>query len=169
MSEVTIGIVACFIMLLLFLTGLELAFGMAIVGFVGFAYLVSFSAASNLLVKDFFDTFTSYGFTVIPMFVLMGQIAQHTDIARRLYLATHKFVGHIPGGLAMATVGGATTVQGRVRIDLGHRRCLCGDCHSGDGPLRVRQKAVYRCSGFGGHIGRADPTKYCLDHLCHYS
>ena len=108
MSEVTIGILACFIMLLLFMTGLELAFGMAIVGFVGFAYLVSFSAASNLLVKDFFDTFTSYGFTVIPMFVLMGQIAQHTDIARRLYLATHKFVGHIPGGLAMATVGGAT-------------------------------------------------------------
>jgi C4-dicarboxylate transporter, DctM subunit len=108
MSEVTVGIVACLIMLLLFLTGLELAFGMAIVGFVGFAYLVSFSAASNLLVKDFFDTFTSYGFTVIPMFVLMGQIASHSDIARRLYMATHKFVGHVPGGLAMATVGGAT-------------------------------------------------------------
>jgi tripartite ATP-independent transporter DctM subunit len=105
MSEVTVGIIACFIMVLLFLTGLELAFGMALLGFVGFAYLVSFSAASNLLVKDFFDTFTSYGFTVIPMFVLMGQIAQHTDIARRLYTATHKFVGHIPGGLAMTTVG----------------------------------------------------------------
>jgi C4-dicarboxylate transporter DctM subunit len=105
MSEVTVGIIACLIMLLLFLTGLELAFGMALLGFVGFAYLVSFSAASNLLVKDFFDTFTSYGFTVIPMFVLMGQIAQHTDIARRLYKATHKFVGHIPGGLAMTTVG----------------------------------------------------------------
>ncbi len=107
MSEVSIGIIACLIMLLLFLTGLELAFGMALVGFVGFAYLVSFSAASNLLVKDFFDTFTNYGFTVIPMFVLMGQIASHSDIARRLYLACHKFVGHIPGGLAMTTVGGA--------------------------------------------------------------
>jgi C4-dicarboxylate transporter, DctM subunit len=111
MSEVTIGILACFIMLLLFMTGLELAFGMAIVGFVGFAYLVSFSAASNLLVKDFFDTFTSYGFTVIPMFVFMGQIASHSDIARRLYMATHKFVGHVPGGLAMATVGGATAFK----------------------------------------------------------
>jgi len=40
MSEVTIGIIACLIMLLLFLTGLELAFGMALVGFIGFAYLV---------------------------------------------------------------------------------------------------------------------------------
>ncbi len=108
MSEITIGIIACFVLLLLFAAGLELAFGMALLGFVGFAYLVSFSAASNLLVKDFFDTFTNYGFTVIPMFVLMGQIASHSDIARRLYLAAHKFVGHIPGGLAMTTVAGAT-------------------------------------------------------------
>ncbi|MBI4963897.1 MAG: TRAP transporter large permease [Desulfomonile tiedjei] len=108
MSEVTVGIIACLVLLVLFLSGLELAFGMALLGFVGFAYLVSFSAASNLLVKDFFDTFTSYGFTVIPMFVLMGQIASHSDIAKRLYLATHKFVGHIPGGLAMTTVAGAT-------------------------------------------------------------
>lgn len=108
MSEITIGIIACFVLLLLFAAGLELAFGMALLGFVGFAYLVSFGAASNLLVKDFFDTFTNYGFTVIPMFVLMGQIASHSDIARRLYMAAHKFVGHIPGGLAMTTVAGAT-------------------------------------------------------------
>jgi tripartite ATP-independent transporter DctM subunit len=81
---------------------------MAVLGFVGFGCLVSFSAASNLVVKDFFDTFTSYGYTVIPLFVLMGQIAANSDIAKRLYLAAHKFVGHIPGGLAMTTVVGAT-------------------------------------------------------------
>jgi len=108
MSEITTGIVALFILLVMFALGMELAFAMALLGFVGFAYLVSFSAASNLLVKDFFDTFTSYGFTVIPMFVLMGQIASNSDIARRLYVATHKFVGHVPGGLAMTTVAGAT-------------------------------------------------------------
>ncbi|MFH1114062.1 MAG: TRAP transporter large permease [Pseudomonadota bacterium] len=108
MSEITTGILALFVLLGLFAMGFELAFAMALLGFVGFAYLVSFAAASNLLVKDLFDTFTAYGFTVIPMFVLMGQIASHSDIARRLYLATHKFVGHVPGGLAMTTVGGAT-------------------------------------------------------------
>jgi hypothetical protein len=80
---------------------------MAIVGFAGFACLVSFSAACNLIVKDFFDTFTSYSFTVIP-FVLMGQIASNTTIAQRLYVAAHKWVGHVPGGLAMTTVAGAT-------------------------------------------------------------
>jgi C4-dicarboxylate transporter DctM subunit len=108
MSEVTAGIVALFVLILLFLTGIELAIGMAVLGFVGFAYLVSFSAASSLIVRDFFDTFTSYGYTVIPLFVLMGQIAANSGIAKRLYLAAHKFVGHIPGGLAMTTVVGAT-------------------------------------------------------------
>jgi tripartite ATP-independent transporter DctM subunit len=108
MNELTTGIVALFLLLLFFLTGIELAFAMAVMGFAGFAYLVSFSAASNLLVKDFFDTFTSYGFTVIPLFVLMGQVASNSDVAKRLYEAAHKFVGHIPGGLAMTTVVGAT-------------------------------------------------------------
>jgi C4-dicarboxylate transporter DctM subunit len=108
MSEMTTGIAALILLLLFFLTGIELAFAMAVMGFVGFAYLVNFSAASNLLVKDFFDTFTSYGFTVIPLFVLMGQVASNSDVAKRIYLASHKFVGHIPGGLAMTTVVGAT-------------------------------------------------------------
>jgi len=108
MSDVTVGIMALMILLGLFLTGIELAFCMAIVGFFGFAFLNSFSAACNLLVKDFFDTFTSYSYTVIPLFVLMGQIASNTNIARRIYLAAHKWVGHVPGGLAMTTVVGAT-------------------------------------------------------------
>lgn len=108
MNEVVTGIVGLLILVLVFLTGIELAFGMAVVGFVGFACLVDFSAACNLLVKDFFDTFTSYGFTVIPLFVLMGQVASNADIAKRVYLSAHKWVGHIPGGLAMTTVVGAT-------------------------------------------------------------
>jgi tripartite ATP-independent transporter DctM subunit len=95
----------------MFLTGIELAFAMALVGFVGFSYLVSFSAGMNLLAKDFFDAFTSYGFTVIPLFVLMGQIAFNAGIAKRLFESAYKFIGHIPGGLAMATVAGATVFK----------------------------------------------------------
>jgi len=111
MSEVTIGIVGLAAILLLFLTGIELGFAMAIIGFLGFGYIVSFSAASNLLAKDIFDVFSSYGFTVIPLFVLMGQVALNAGIARRLFNASYKFVGHIPGGLAMATVAGATAFK----------------------------------------------------------
>ena len=76
-----------------------------------FSYIVSFKAGLNLLAKDIFDVFSSYGFTVIPLFVLMGQIAFNAGIAKRLYEAAYRFVGHIPGGLAMATVAGATVFK----------------------------------------------------------
>ena len=46
--------------------------------------------------------------TVVPLFVLMGQIVFNGGVARRLYDTTHRFLGHIPGGLAVATVVGAT-------------------------------------------------------------
>ncbi len=111
MSDVMVGISGLAVVLALFLTGIELGFAMALVGFVGFAYIVSLKAALNLLAKDIFDVFASYGFTVIPLFVLMGQIAFNAGIAKRLYNAAYKFIGHIPGGLAMATVAGATAFK----------------------------------------------------------
>jgi C4-dicarboxylate transporter DctM subunit len=111
MSEVTLGIVGLAVVLLMFLTGIELGFAMALVGFLGFSYIVSFQAGLNLLAKDVFDVFSSYGFTVIPLFVLMGQVAFNAGIAKRLYSASYKFIGHIPGGLAMATVAGATAFK----------------------------------------------------------
>jgi tripartite ATP-independent transporter DctM subunit len=111
MNEVAIGIIGLAVVLLLFLTGIELGFAMALVGFVGFSTIVSWKAGLNLLAKDFFDVLSSYGFTVIPLFILMGQIAFNAGIARRLYASAYKFIGHIPGGLAMATVAGATAFK----------------------------------------------------------
>jgi C4-dicarboxylate transporter DctM subunit len=93
---------------LLFATGIELGFAMALMGFVGFAYLNGFRPAMQLVGRDVFDVITNYGYTVFPLFILMGQIGFNAGIAVRLYNAAHKFVGHVPGGLAMATVLGAT-------------------------------------------------------------
>jgi len=111
MSEVTIGICGLAVILLMFLTGIELGFAMALIGFVGFSIIVSMKAALNLLAKDIFDVFASYGFTVIPLFVLMGQVAFNAGIAKRLYFSAYRFVGHIPGGMAIATVAGATAFK----------------------------------------------------------
>jgi C4-dicarboxylate transporter, DctM subunit len=108
MNEVVVGLIAMAVLLLLFLTGIELAFCMAIMGFIGFSYLVAVPAAFNLLAKDFFDSLASYGFTVIPLFIFMGQIAFNSGIAKKLFEAANRFIGHIPGGLAIATVVGAT-------------------------------------------------------------
>ncbi len=108
MNEALIGCIGLIFLLALFLSGIELAFAMTFVGFAGFALLRSLPAAVDLVAKDFFDTFASYAFVVIPLFVLMGQIAYNSGIAEKLYGTSRKFVGHVPGGLALATVFGAT-------------------------------------------------------------
>ena len=111
MNELVVGIIGLLVLLVLFSTGIELGFAMAIVGFAGFGYLSGFHAALSLLSRDVYDVITSYGYTVFPLFILMGQIGFHAGIAVRLYDSAHKFIGHIPGGLAMATVAGATAFK----------------------------------------------------------
>jgi C4-dicarboxylate transporter DctM subunit len=111
MNEVMAGLIGLVLVLALFFTSIELGFAMAVVGFLGFSYVVSFQAGLNLLAKDSFEVLSSYGFTVIPLFIFMGQIAFNAGIAKRLYETAYKFIGHIPGGLAMATVGGATAFK----------------------------------------------------------
>jgi C4-dicarboxylate transporter, DctM subunit len=117
MSEVTVGLLGLVIVLLLFMTGIEMGFAMITIGFLGFGYLISWHAAFNLLAKDFFDVVNTYGFTVIPLFILMGQVAFHSGAAKRLFDTSYKFIGHIPGGLAMTTVVAASTFK-----------AICGSC-----------------------------------------
>jgi tripartite ATP-independent transporter DctM subunit len=78
---------------------------MTLIGFAGFSYIVSPAAAMNMMVRDYFDIFGSYNLTVIPLFILMGQIAFHAGISSRLFNTAHKFIGHWPGGMAVATIG----------------------------------------------------------------
>ena len=111
MNEVVVGILGLGAVLILFMTGIELSFAMMVIGFLGFGYLMSWGAAFNLVAKDFFDVLNTYSFTVVPLFILMGQVAFNSGIAKRLFDASYKFVGHIPGGLAMATVAGATAFK----------------------------------------------------------
>ena len=111
MNEVAVGCIGLVAVLVLFFTGLELPFCMILVGFAGFSYLVSIKAATHVVAKDLFEVYVSYGYTVFPVFIFMGQVAFASGIAKRLYGSAYRFIGHVPGGLAMATVGGATAFK----------------------------------------------------------
>lgn len=108
MSHAAIGGLVICLLFGLFSLGIEIGFAMAIAGFIGFAAVVNTHAAMNLLAKDVYSVLTSYGFTVIPLFVLMGQIGASGGVARGLYDCAYRFLGHIPGGLAIGTVAAAT-------------------------------------------------------------
>src|SRR3989304_705861 len=104
MTPETVGIVGIAALLFLFLIKVPIAFAMAIVGFVGFAWLGDIDPALSVLSQDLFDTFSSYPLSVIPMFILMGSFAYASGISERLFTATYNWVGHLRGGLTIATV-----------------------------------------------------------------
>ena len=97
MSPPTIGIIGIGLLVLLFLLRMPVAFAMALVGFVGFAYLTTPEAALSLLARDIFDTFSSYPLSVIPMFILMGTFAFASGISKRLFKMTYTWIGHWTG------------------------------------------------------------------------
>ena len=106
MDLVIIGIIGIVILLaVMFVLGMPVSFAMAVVGFFGFAHVVSFNAALNMIAADLWTTFSNYGLTVIPLFIFMGYLAFNAGIAERLYDAAYKWMGHWRGGLAIATIG----------------------------------------------------------------
>ncbi len=105
MSLVAVGITGiAALLLILFLLGMPVGFAMALVGFCGFSYVVSVNAGLNMVAAVFWETFSKYGLTVIPLFIFMGQIAFYSGVNEKLYNAAYKWVGQIRGGIAMATV-----------------------------------------------------------------
>lgn len=105
MSPTTVGILGLAALFVLIFSRMPVGFVMALVGLAGFGYLVSFGAAVNMMAKDLFDVFGSYNLTVMPLFILMGQIAFHAGISSRLFNVAYRFMGHWPGGMAIATIG----------------------------------------------------------------
>lgn len=108
MSPTVIGVIGIAALFILIFFRMPIGFLIAIIGVLGFGAIVSTEASLNLLAKDFISTFSSYDLTVIPLFVLMGQVAFHSGMSTRLFDAAYKFIGHLPGGLAIATVGACT-------------------------------------------------------------
>ena len=108
MTPIQAGIAGCIALLVFLAASMPVAFSMALVGVAGFAFLVTSTAALSMATTDLYETFSSYSLTVIPLFVLMGQVCFHVGISRRLFHAAYQWLGALPGGLAMATVGACT-------------------------------------------------------------
>ena len=105
MNPPVVGIIGFSVFLFLLFMGMPVGFAMIIVGYAGFAFLVSPGAAGNILFADVFGTFNSYDYSVIPLFIFLGMIISYSGASRRIYDTAHKWSGNLPGGLAMATIG----------------------------------------------------------------
>ncbi len=97
------GFIALFSMIAL---RMPIAFAMGIVGFGGFWYMTSWQAATNRMASVTFELLSNFTFGVLPLFLLMAQVTFKSGIGKDLYDLAAKWLGHRPGGLAMATVFG---------------------------------------------------------------
>ncbi len=108
MNPTMLGVLGIVALVAIIFTRMPVAYVMTLVGFVGFAIQVSPDAALKLLARDFYNVYSSYGLTIIPLFIFMGQIAFNAGISRKLYDSAYKMVGSCSGGLATATVCACT-------------------------------------------------------------
>ena len=104
MDNTTIGVIGFAAMLGLMFLGVPIGVAMGAVGFFGFAWVNGWNSALNMLALAPYSAVATYVLSVVPLFVLMGHIANETGIGRELYATAQIWLKHRRGGLAMATV-----------------------------------------------------------------
>jgi tripartite ATP-independent transporter DctM subunit len=94
---------------------IPIAFAMGLVGFIGYGMMIGWDPSLAMITTVTYETGLSYGLSVVPLFILMGNLVARAGLSDELYQASNAFLGHRRGGLAMATVvacGGFSAVCG---------------------------------------------------------
>ena len=84
--------------------GIPLGFSLILVGLGGFAMLRGLLPGIEMAGQQIVDLSTNFGFSVLPLFILMGTFIHRAQLSSDLYDATNAWLGHRRGGLAMATI-----------------------------------------------------------------
>ena len=108
MNPELVGAVAIGVMLLLLFLGLPVAICLILVGSVGYAVIVGSNQALMMVAMEASSTLSSYTFAVFPVFLLMGELGDISGMMNEAYDATNAWLGKVRGGLAMASVVGAS-------------------------------------------------------------
>ncbi len=106
MSGSILGLIGIAVMLVLLALRTPVGMAMIVVGFVGNALLIGFDPALSMLATETFSITSSYALTIIPLFILMGNLASASGLSRSLYDAAYAWIGSWRGGLASATIVG---------------------------------------------------------------
>lgn len=106
MEPLIVGLVGLIVLCLLLFVGVPVAFGAAAAGFVGIIVMVGIKPALNAMGTVPFAQITTYTFTVIPLFVMLGYFAFAGGVAEQAFEVGKKWLGHVKGGMAFATIFG---------------------------------------------------------------
>ena len=104
MDPITIGIVAFIVLIGLIFIGIPIGFAMLLTASAGFFFVGRPNFAETQLSFSVFEQGTDFAFIAVPLYFLMGQLVQRTNIAAELYECIYKWLGRLPGGLAISSV-----------------------------------------------------------------
>jgi len=103
METLTVGVIMVVVLVVLVILKFPIGFAFLLIGFCGYVILKSWGSAFGLLPTKVFGGTASYLLTVVPLFILMGEIAFSSGIGEGLYKAFRALLGRFRGGLLMAT------------------------------------------------------------------
>lgn len=115
MSTDAVAVIGFIVLFALMLLRVPVGMAMGLVGVTGYSYIVGMGPALKLVGQTSMRTVTDYTFGVIPMFMLMGAFVSISGVSKELFRAANAFIGHLRGGLGMATVvacGGFAAISG---------------------------------------------------------
>jgi len=104
MSLTTIALFGLLVLLILMVLRMPISFSMFIVGFFGLLVVASPRAAYSVLTTDLWNQFSNYTMSVVPLYILMGEIVFRTGVTESLFKAAYKWVGQFRGGMAATVV-----------------------------------------------------------------
>ncbi|TPW30627.1 TRAP transporter large permease [Pararhizobium mangrovi] len=99
-----IAVIALFALLALIGLGIPIAFALLTVGTVGLLAINGAIYAEAQLLLNLMDQGTNFSLIAIPLYLLMGQLVYRTRLAEDLYDCVYRWIGRLPGGLAVASV-----------------------------------------------------------------
>ncbi|MFC1886092.1 TRAP transporter large permease [Thermodesulfobacteriota bacterium] len=105
-APITVGILGFVLLFILILLRVPIAFAFGAIGFSGLIYLRGLKPAVSVLTTNIWTEATSYTLMAVPLFILMGMFAYQSGIGPDLYQTALRWVGRVPGGLAVATTWG---------------------------------------------------------------
>jgi len=115
LSPDAVAVIGFLVLFILMLLRVPVGMAMGLVGVTGYAYIAGPGPALKLIGQSSMRTVTDYTFGVIPMFMLMGAFVSVSGVSKELFRAANAFIGHMRGGLGVATVlacGGFAAICG---------------------------------------------------------
>lgn len=157
MSPYILGLIAIVVFLILAFNHMPIAFAFALVGFAGLVWLRGLDSAFQIIGGSPFAWATGQMLLPLPLFVLMGQLTFYSGISRDLYETAHRWIGRLPGGIAMATTLASTAFGACCGVSMAAAASMGGIAFPEMEKLNYNRRLSTGCIAAGGGLSSLIP------------